>query len=57
MVQNRSLRLLASVAALIAALGSCQVKRPSPPDPQVALIAKGEDIFFNETFDGNGRTS
>ena len=56
MVQNRSLRLLASVAALIAALGSCQVKRPSPPDPQAALIAKGEDIFFNETFDGNGRT-
>ena len=27
-----------------------------PPDPQAALVAKGRQIFFNETFDGNGRT-
>ena len=27
-----------------------------PPDPQAKLIAKGREIFFNETFDGNGRT-
>jgi cytochrome c553 len=27
-----------------------------PPDPQSALIAKGRDLFFNETFNGNGRT-
>jgi mono/diheme cytochrome c family protein len=29
---------------------------PSPPDPDGELIAKGREIFFNETFDGNGRT-
>jgi hypothetical protein len=27
-----------------------------PPDPQQALIDRGEKIFFEETFDGNGRT-
>jgi hypothetical protein len=27
-----------------------------PPDPQAQLIAKGKTIFFNETFNGNGRT-
>ena len=29
---------------------------PPPTSPQAALIAKGEKIFFNETFGGNGRT-
>jgi mono/diheme cytochrome c family protein len=37
-------------AALL--LGGCAA---APPDPQTALIAKGRDIFFNETFGGNGR--
>ena len=27
-----------------------------PPDPQAKLIAKGKEIFFNERFNGNGRT-
>lgn len=27
-----------------------------PPDPQAALVARGEQVFFEETFDGNGRT-
>ncbi len=27
-----------------------------PPDPQAKLIARGREIFFNEKFDGNGRT-
>jgi hypothetical protein len=27
-----------------------------PPNPQARLIAKGEKIFVNETFNGNGRT-
>lgn len=31
-------------------------KAPPSPDPQSALVAKGEVIFFNETFAGNGRT-
>ncbi len=29
---------------------------PTPPDPDDELIAKGREIFFNETFEGNGRT-
>ena len=33
---------------------ACQVAPPIPPDE--ALIMEGERIFFNETFDGNGRT-
>ena len=34
---------------------ACQSESP-PPSPQELLIAKGERIFFNETFNGNGRT-
>ncbi len=30
--------------------------QPAPMDPQAMLIAKGRELFFNETFDGNGRT-
>jgi hypothetical protein len=29
---------------------------PPAPDPQAQLIEKGKRIFFNETFNGNGRT-
>lgn len=43
---------LAATAALL--LASCQ-SAPSP-DPERELIARGEQIFFNETFEGNGRT-
>ena len=36
------------------ALSSCA---PVPaPDPQATLIAKGKEVFFNERFNGNGRT-
>jgi hypothetical protein len=35
-------------------LSSCQTV--PPPDPQAQLIARGREIFFNETFEGNGRT-
>lgn len=27
-----------------------------PPDPRPELVKKGEELFFNETFGGNGRT-
>jgi mono/diheme cytochrome c family protein len=38
-------------------LAACHMPSPpSPPDPDEGLIAKGREIFFNETFDGNGRT-
>lgn len=40
--------------AVIVIVTACQTAPPAPPD--VALILKGEDLFFNQTFDGNGRT-
>lgn len=43
------------IAALII-VSSCQTMPSPTPDPQAALIAKGRQLFFNETFDGNGRT-
>jgi hypothetical protein len=36
-------------------LSACQPPPPAPT-PEEALIAKGKEIFFNETFNGNGRT-
>jgi mono/diheme cytochrome c family protein len=47
------LRVSAGLLAGVAALVACQTV---PPDPQAALIAKGRQLFFNETFAGNGRT-
>jgi len=29
---------------------------PTPPSPEEQLIARGRELFFNETFAGNGRT-
>ena len=29
---------------------------PAPPDPAEALVAAGEALFFEESFEGNGRT-
>jgi len=48
----------AAAAALVAgALAACIAPPPDkPPDPQAALVAKGRELFFNETFGGNGRT-
>ena len=35
----------------------CHMPSPPPtPDPDAELIEKGRQIFFNETFEGNGRT-
>src|SRR5260370_959657 len=47
-------RLFAVADALL--LVACPVSVRPPPDPQAALVARGEKIFFEETFDGNGRT-
>jgi len=47
------LRVAGALLAAAASLAACNSK---PPDPQAALIAKGREIFFNETFNGNGRT-
>ncbi|MGH7208857.1 MAG: hypothetical protein ACREIL_05680, partial [Nitrospiraceae bacterium] len=51
-------RPVAAVALILGVimLSAYQVSSSSPTDRQRALIAKGERIFFNETFNGNGRT-
>ena len=45
--------ILIAAPVVTALLAACE---PRPADPEAALIAKGRDLFFNETFDGNGRT-
>jgi hypothetical protein len=50
---NAPIRLAAAFLAAAAALACTAAP---PVDPQQALIARGEEIFFNETFEGNGRT-
>ena len=52
-MRRRSCALPPVLAAAAAALVSCSVP---PPDPQQALIERGRELFFNETFAGNGRT-
>ena len=47
---------LVVVALGFVALASCETLESGPSDPQAALIGKGREIFFNETFAGNGRT-
>ena len=47
---------LVILALGLVALASCETLETEPSDPQAALIAKGREIFFNETFAGNGRT-
>jgi mono/diheme cytochrome c family protein len=42
-----------------ALIGLITLSACAPPDPKPAgdpLVAKGRDLFFKETFDGNGRT-
>ena len=43
------------VLLAVVGLSSCK-SAPPPPDRQAQLVAKGRDLFFNETFAGNGRT-
>jgi hypothetical protein len=44
------------ICGLILLVG-CHMPSPPPaPDPEAELIEKGRQIFFNETFEGNGRT-
>ncbi len=47
---------LVVVALGFVALASCETLESGPSDPQAVLIGKGREIFFNETFAGNGRT-
>lgn len=56
MPRFRKFGFLLGATAFIVALGSCEAEHPPPANSPAALVAKGEDIFFNETFGGNGRT-
>jgi len=50
------IRILALICGLLLIVG-CHIPSPPPtPDPDAELIEKGRQIFFNETFEGNGRT-
>jgi mono/diheme cytochrome c family protein len=48
------------LAAAVIAVGfviACHMPSPPPvPDPDAELITRGREIFFSETFEGNGRT-
>ena len=48
--------LFAAVLLGLIKLSGCKSFPPPKPDPKNELSAKGKDIFFNETFNGNGRT-
>lgn len=37
----------------LTAIARCNISQPAPQDE---LVAQGREIFFNETFEGNGRT-
>jgi hypothetical protein len=45
------LNVMCTVAGALSALTAC-----TPPSPPIDSISRGRQIFFNETFDGNGRT-
>jgi hypothetical protein len=49
-------RNLDRAAALGGVLALAACRGEVAPDPHHALIARGEKLFFEETFDGNGRT-
>jgi mono/diheme cytochrome c family protein len=42
-------------AAALTAMAAC-APTPPPPEPPPTLAERGREIFFNETFGGNGRT-
>ena len=48
-------RLMCTLGEVLALAGCA---KPPPPEipPEEALIARGRELFFKETFGGNGRT-
>lgn len=55
MKKRESLRPLMIISILATLIGCA--KPPAPPtDPKEAQIARGRELFFKETFNGNGRT-
>src|SRR5438094_3254292 len=54
-MRSRELFSTAFVVCALVGLSGCKSASP-PPDRLSQLIAKGSDLFFNETFGGNGRS-
>ena len=54
-IAGRAARIVFATGIALGLATACETV-PPPPDPGDALIARGEEIFFNETFAGNGRT-
>jgi mono/diheme cytochrome c family protein len=54
--RETALGVLVSGLLSLGFIAGCDTPSPSPDDPRQALIEKGRRIFFNETFNGNGRT-
>src|SRR5881296_4386105 len=54
-MRSRELFSTAFVVCALVGLSGCKSASP-PPDRLSQLVAKGQDLFFNETFGGNGRT-
>ncbi len=51
------MKSLTAVSCGILLWAACHFPAPSPPpDPAAELVERGRQIFFNETFAGNGRT-
>ena len=51
-----SVAVLLATAALAATLALLACRSTPSPAGEPALVEQGEEIFFDETFDGNGRT-
>ncbi|MHC4458530.1 MAG: hypothetical protein ACYS0I_15880, partial [Planctomycetota bacterium] len=49
------MKSIMTVIFTIIVISACHIPSP-PPTPDDELIEKGRNIFFNETFNGNGRT-
>lgn len=49
------MKILQSILLTAILIFGC-VPKESPPEPRDEQVAKGRDLFFKETFNGNGRT-
>jgi len=56
MRKEEKMRIPLGVVLGLIMLSTCQSIPKPPPGSEEALIERGRDIFFNETFNGNGRT-
>jgi len=55
MMRDYRMRILLSILLTVFIVFAC-VPKELPPEPRDEQVAMGRDLFFKETFDGNGRT-